>query len=102
MAKNAEVLINALDYIEENIASDIMISAIADECLGYLIFYGTQYAKNEVKYNELAVLVDDTAESKEYSITLVQDEEEELKVLKKYEAVYQKNKKIVGLKQEEI
>ncbi len=32
MAKNAEVLINALDYIEENIASDIMISAIADEC----------------------------------------------------------------------
>lgn len=32
MAKNAEVLINALDYIEENIASDIKISELADAC----------------------------------------------------------------------
>jgi len=74
----------------------ILMALIAAGSLGYLAFYGTQYAKNEVKYNELAILVDDTAPSTEYSITLVQDEEEELKVLKKYEAVYQKNKKVVG------
>ena len=74
----------------------ILMALIAAGSLGYLVFYGTQYAKNEVKYNELAILVDDTAPSTEYSITLAQDEEEELKVLKKYEAVYQKNKKVVG------
>lgn len=74
----------------------ILMALIAVGSLGYLVFYGSQYAKNEVKYNELAVLVDETAKETEYSITLTQDEEEELKILKKYEAVYQKNKKVVG------
>lgn len=32
MANNAEVLIRALDYIEENIAGDIMIPELADAC----------------------------------------------------------------------
>ena len=32
MANNAEVLINALDYIEDNIAGEIMLQELADYC----------------------------------------------------------------------
>ena len=32
MANNAEVLIRALDYIEDNIAGEIMLQELADYC----------------------------------------------------------------------
>lgn len=72
------------------------MALVAILSLGYLAFYGTQYAKNEIKYNELSELVDETAIGNEYSITLTNEIEQEYKVLKKYEAVYQKNRKVVG------
>jgi len=74
----------------------VIMALIALASLGYLAFYFAQYAKNEVKYNELSELVDNKATGNEYSIKLTNTEKEELKVLKKYEAVYQKNKKVVG------
>lgn len=74
----------------------VVMALIAAASLGYLVFYGSQYAKNDKKINELADLVDDTATAEEYSITLNEEAKDKPKVLKKYEAVYQKNKKVVG------
>lgn len=62
--------------------------------VGYLIFYFALYEKNDAEYNELASLV------KQDSGGTVEINYEEAKdkppVLKKYETLYQKNRKIVG------
>lgn len=74
----------------------ILMAIIAAGSIGYLVFYGSQYAKNDIRYNEFSTLIDETAGEKEYSINLVEESVDKPKILKKYEAVYQKNKKVVG------
>ena len=74
----------------------IAASLVALISVGYLIFYYTMYAKNDAEYNDLADLIDDTTTTKEYSVNIVHEDKTVPPVLKKYEKLYQKNKKLVG------
>ena len=74
----------------------IAASLVALISVGYLIFYYTMYAKNDAEYNDLADLIDDTTTTKEYSVNIVHEDKTIPPVLKKYEKLYQKNKKLVG------
>lgn len=74
----------------------VVMSIVALCSLAYLVFYGFEYAKNEAKFDELSTLVNEDAGAKEYSVTLVSEDKTKPPILKKYESVYQKNKKIVG------
>ncbi len=73
-----------------------VLSVVALACIGYLIFYYTMYAKNDAEYSDLSDLIDDTVTSKEYSVNIVHEDKSIPPVLKKYEKLYQKNKKLVG------
>lgn len=73
-----------------------LLSVVALACIGYLIFYYTMYAKNDAEYSDLSELIDDTVTSKEYSVNIVHEDKTIPPVLKKYEKLYQKNKKLVG------
>lgn len=62
--------------------------------VGYLIFYFALYQKNGMEYDKLASLKDDSAGG-----TVAINYSEDLDappILKKYETLYQKNKKLVG------
>ena len=74
----------------------IAASLVAMISVGYLIFYYTMYAKNDAEYNDLAELIDEKAPTKEYSVNIVHEDKTIPPVLKKYEKLYQKNKKLVG------
>ena len=74
----------------------IAASLIALISVGYLIFYYTMYTKNDAEYNDLAELIDEKAPTKEYSVNIVHEDKTIPPVLKKYEKLYQKNKKLVG------
>lgn len=74
----------------------IAASLVALISVGYLIFYYTMYAKNDAEYNDLAELIDEKAPTKEYSVNIVHEDKTIPPVLKKYEKLYQKNKKLVG------
>ena len=64
--------------------------------VGYLVFYYTMYEKNDAEYNELATLVK-ADEGGTVEVTINYDEaKDKPPVLKKYETLYQKNKKIIG------
>lgn len=74
----------------------IIMSMVALASIGYLVFYAIEYAHNEAQFEEIATLVNEDAGSSEYSVTLVLEDKSKPPILKKYESVYQKNKKIVG------
>lgn len=74
----------------------IIMSMVALSSIGYLVFYAIEYAHNEAQFEEIATLVNEDAGSSEYSVTLVLEDKSKPPILKKYESVYQKNKKIVG------
>lgn len=62
--------------------------------IGYLVFYFTQYEKNGIEYTELAEL-----KQEDVGGTVVINYEEakdKPPVLKKYETLYQKNRRLVG------
>ena len=63
--------------------------------VGYLAFYFFLYGKNDAEYKELASLKQETTAKNEVSITYT-EQEDAPPVLKKYETLYQKNKKLVG------
>lgn len=73
-----------------------LMSLVAFGCIGYLAFYGYQYAKNNLRYNELEELIDEDVSSHEYSVNIVNEDKTKPPILKKYEGLYQKNHKIVG------
>lgn len=73
-----------------------LMSLVAMGSIGYLVFYGIQYAHNEQRFDELEQLVDEDAGVKEYAVNLVSEDKSKPPVLKKYEAVVQKNRKVVG------
>lgn len=62
----------------------------------YLIFYYAMYSKNNAEYEGLSQLIDDSAGSSKYSVNIVQEDKTLPPVLKKYEKLYQKNKKLIG------
>ena len=74
----------------------VFMSLIALGSVAYLAFYGFEYAKNEAKFDELSTLVNEDAGAEEYSVTIVSEDKTKPPILKKYESVYQKNKRIVG------
>lgn len=63
--------------------------------IGYLAFYYVLYGKNDAEYKELASLKQETSARNEVSINYTV-EEDMPPILKKYETLYQKNKKLVG------
>jgi len=73
-----------------------LMGLIAVVSIGYLIFYGSQYAKNDMRTDQLTELIDDKAGGQEYSVTLSKEDKTRPPILKKYEALYQKNRRIVG------
>ncbi|MCR5799568.1 MAG: class B sortase [Lachnospiraceae bacterium] len=73
-----------------------LMGLVAAVSIGYLIFYGSQYAKNDMRTDQLTELIDDKASGQEYSVTLSKEDKTRPPILKKYEALYQKNRRIVG------
>ncbi len=76
-----------------------VLSLVAVACMGYLSYYYYMYFKNDGEYEALSSLVG--VYSKEetqsnYTVTLVEEDKSKLPILKKYETLYQKNKKLVG------
>lgn len=62
--------------------------------VGYLIYYFSLYEKNETEYNELASLVkEDVGGTVEINY---EDAKDKPPILKKYEDLYNKNRKIIG------
>ena len=62
--------------------------------VGYLIYYYSYYEKNDIEYSELSTLVkEDSGGTVEINYTEKQDKPP---VLKKYETLYNKNRKLIG------
>ena len=62
--------------------------------VGYLIYYYSYYEKNDIEYNELSALVEEASGGTvEINYTEKQDKPP---ILKKYETLYNKNKKLIG------
>ena len=62
--------------------------------IGYLIYYYSYYEKNDIEYSELSTLVkEDSGGTVEINYTEKQDKPP---VLKKYETLYNKNRKLIG------
>ena len=62
--------------------------------VGYLIYYYSYYEKNDIEYSELSTLVkEDSGGTVEINYTEKQDKPP---ILKKYETLYNKNKKLIG------
>ena len=74
----------------------VIASLVSLGCIVYLAFYYTLYAKNDVQYSNLSDLIDEESTPKEYSVNIVHEDTTMPPVLKKYEKLYQKNKKLVG------
>ncbi len=74
-----------------------ILALVAMACISYLIFYYFMYLKNDVQYNELSSLVKEkTIGEEQYSVNIIREDDSTPPILKKYETIYQKNKKIVG------
>lgn len=69
-------------------------------CLGYAVYYYISAGKSENRWNEIASLVGkETVTTKEkttVTATLTDNETKELTVLKKYETLYNTNKRLIG------
>ena len=62
--------------------------------VGYLIYYYSYYEKNDIEYSELSTLVkEDSGGTVEINYTEKQDKPP---ILKKYEILYNKNRKLIG------
>lgn len=62
--------------------------------VAYLIYYYSYYEKNDIEYSELSTLVkEDSGGTVEINYTEKQDKPP---ILKKYETLYNKNKKLIG------
>ena len=62
--------------------------------VGYLIYYYSYYEKNDIEYSELSTLVkEDSGGTVEINYTEKQDKPP---ILKKYETLYNKNRKLIG------
>lgn len=62
--------------------------------VGYLIYYYSYYEKNDIEYSELSTLVkEDSGGTIEINYTEKQDKPP---ILKKYETLYNKNRKLIG------
>ena len=62
--------------------------------VGYLIYYYSSYEKNDIEYSELSTLVkEDSGGTVEINYTEKQDKPP---ILKKYETLYNKNRKLIG------
>lgn len=62
--------------------------------IGYLIYYYSYYEKNDIEYSELSTLVkEDSGGTVEINYTEKQDKPP---ILKKYETLYNKNRKLIG------
>lgn len=72
-----------------------ILGLVATFSVGYLVFYFTLFAKNDSEYKELASMIDKDAGKKEVAVNLEQ-EKDKPPVLKKYEELYKKNRKLVG------
>ena len=71
-----------------------LLSILAAGCIGYVGYYYFYYEKNTVDYENLAELKDETTG---YTVTLTgEDNKEKPPILKKYETLYNKNKKLIG------
>lgn len=74
-----------------------LLSAVAFGCIAYLVIYYAMYFKNGAEYNELSRLVnEESTNDKAFSINLVKEDDSLPPILKKYETLYQKNRKLVG------
>lgn len=71
------------------------LSIVLVVCLGYLAFYFTLYGKNDAEYKELATLKQNTTSKNQISINYT-PEADMPPILKKYETLYAKNKKLIG------
>lgn len=62
--------------------------------VGYLIYYYSYYEKNDIEYSELSTLVkEDSGGTVEINYT---EKQEKPPILKKYETLYNKNRKLIG------
>ena len=62
--------------------------------VGYLIYYYSYYEKNDIEYSELSTLVkEDSGGTVDINYTEKQDKPP---ILKKYETLYNKNRKLIG------
>ena len=62
--------------------------------VGYLVYYYSYYEKNDIEYSELSTLVkEDSGGTVEINYTEKQDKPP---ILKKYETLYNKNRKLIG------
>ena len=70
------------------------LSILAAGCIGYVGYYYFYYEKNDMDYNNLADLKDETTG---YTVTLTGEENKDKPpILKKYETLYNKNKRLIG------
>lgn len=70
------------------------LSILAAGCIGYVGYYYFYYEKNDIDYNNLADLKDETTG---YTVTLTGEENKDKPpILKKYETLYNKNKRLIG------
>lgn len=79
--------------IRHNLILAVLVLCILGS-IGYLIFYYTLYEKNDIEYEELAEIVkEDTGGTVEINYDEAKDKPP---VLKKYEELYKKNRKLIG------
>lgn len=95
---DAEMQQRIIAEMKRNQRRRILMLAVLGLCIvgsvGYLIFYYALYQKNDMEYNSLAALVKEDAGG---TVKINYEEAKDMPpILKKYETLYQKNKKIVG------
>lgn len=73
------------------------LSVVSLGCVAYLVFYFAMYYKNGAEYDALSKLIDKEAPKETtYKVNLISEDTDTPPVLAKYEALYNKNRKIVG------
>ncbi len=72
------------------------LSLIAIASLGYLAFYTFYYQKNNIEYEQLAELKDETVQGTTQVKINFTEEKDKPPMLAKYKTLYQKNKKLIG------
>lgn len=77
-----------------------LFSLIGFLCIGYILFYYFTASKSEKRWNDLANMVGSTALSTSEKTTVTaklnNNESKELTILRKYETLYNSNKKLIG------
>lgn len=71
------------------------LAILAAVSIGYLGFYYFYYEKNNMDYDNLAQLKDDSIQSTGVTVHLT-DEKDKPPILQKYKTLYEKNKKLIG------